>query len=507
MSPDLKLATVAIMPLGGKDAQKTLAALDAHKKALRTLVAHRVNLKYAPDLRFVLDSSFDAQPKIDALLRSPEVARDLGAGRRRGRQLNEEAEDETVAAEGRRARPARGPKREPRRSTRVEVNGWVNLDKPVGVTSTQAVAQLKFLFNAKKAGHAGTLDPLASGVLPIAFGEATKTVSVVQDGVKAYRFTVSWGEETDTDDAEGRVDRASRMLRPSPGEDRGGYCRTSSARSARRRRPIPRSRSPASAPMILRATAPQFEIASREIVVHRLDLVSSIATRRCSKPNAAKAPMSARSRAIWARAGLPRPCRAAATHPRRAFSRRDRGVELEALRDSAEARAAALLSIEAGLSELARVPIDRSGAATLRRGQKLLLRGSAAPAEGPAYAICLGRRSRSAWSKAAISFRPGCSICRTERALLPGRRWRPLTIFSPSLAFSNVSLAIRSSASSIGKSNQPCRPYRVDVARDIGVGAVEADQEIAVVDLDVHAGQRRRRRADPRDASAARRCP
>ena len=78
MSPDLKLATVAIMPLGGKDAEKTIAALTLHKKELRTLVAHRVNLKYAPDLRFVLDTSFDAQTKIDALLRSPAVARDLG---------------------------------------------------------------------------------------------------------------------------------------------------------------------------------------------------------------------------------------------------------------------------------------------------------------------------------------------------------------------------------------------------------------------------------------------
>ena len=78
MSPDLKLATVATMPLGGKDAQKTLAALEAHKKQLRALVARRVNLKYAPDLRFVLDDSFDAQSKIDALLRSELVARDLG---------------------------------------------------------------------------------------------------------------------------------------------------------------------------------------------------------------------------------------------------------------------------------------------------------------------------------------------------------------------------------------------------------------------------------------------
>lgn len=77
MSPDLKLATVAVMPLGGRNADKVIAALTAHKKELRTLVAHRVNLKYAPDLRFVLDESFDAQSKIDALLRSPAVARDL----------------------------------------------------------------------------------------------------------------------------------------------------------------------------------------------------------------------------------------------------------------------------------------------------------------------------------------------------------------------------------------------------------------------------------------------
>jgi ribosome-binding factor A len=79
MSPDLKLATVSVMPLGGKDIEPTLAALKKHKKELRTLVAHRVNLKYAPDLRFVVDESFEAQARMDALLRSPEVARDLRA--------------------------------------------------------------------------------------------------------------------------------------------------------------------------------------------------------------------------------------------------------------------------------------------------------------------------------------------------------------------------------------------------------------------------------------------
>src|SRR5215212_9790100 len=88
-------------------------------------------------------------------------------------------------------------KREPRPKKR-EVNGWLILDKGVGMTSTHAVAVVKRAFNAKKAGHAGTLDPLASGILPIALGEATKTVPFVMDGRKAYLFSVTWGIETDT---------------------------------------------------------------------------------------------------------------------------------------------------------------------------------------------------------------------------------------------------------------------------------------------------------------------
>jgi tRNA pseudouridine55 synthase len=86
-----------------------------------------------------------------------------------------------------------------------DVDGWLILDKPVGMTSTHAVSVVKRAFAAKKAGHAGTLDPLASGVLPIALGEATKTVPFVMDGRKTYRFTVRWGVETDTDDAEGQA--------------------------------------------------------------------------------------------------------------------------------------------------------------------------------------------------------------------------------------------------------------------------------------------------------------
>ncbi len=99
------------------------------------------------------------------------------------------------------------------------VSGWVVLDKPVGMGSTEAVSKVKWLFQAEKAGHAGTLDPLASGMLPIALGEATKTVPYVMDGAKVYRFAVAWGEERSTDDLEGPVTKTSDR-RPSEQEVR-----------------------------------------------------------------------------------------------------------------------------------------------------------------------------------------------------------------------------------------------------------------------------------------------
>jgi tRNA pseudouridine55 synthase len=100
---------------------------------------------------------------------------------------------------------AESPAQVAKKIKKRDVHGWVVLDKPVGMTSTHAVAVIKRLFAAKRAGHAGTLDPLASGSLPIALGEATKTVPFVVDSRKTYSFTVRWGEERDTDDAEGRV--------------------------------------------------------------------------------------------------------------------------------------------------------------------------------------------------------------------------------------------------------------------------------------------------------------
>jgi tRNA pseudouridine55 synthase len=97
----------------------------------------------------------------------------------------------------------------PRKRKGRDVSGWLCLDKAAGDTSTASVASVKRLFGAAKVGHAGTLDPLATGVLPIALGEATKTVAFVQDARKVYRFTVRWGIETDTDDCEGRETAAS----------------------------------------------------------------------------------------------------------------------------------------------------------------------------------------------------------------------------------------------------------------------------------------------------------
>ena len=139
------------------------------------------------------------------------------------------------------------------------MHGWVVLDKPVGMTSTHAVSVVKRLFSAKRAGHAGTLDPLASGALPIALGEATKTVPFVMDGRKLYRFTVRWGEERDTDDAEGRVVAHKRANGPQPRQS-GRFCRPSPAASSRCRRAIRRSRSRASGPTISPVTARRWNL-------------------------------------------------------------------------------------------------------------------------------------------------------------------------------------------------------------------------------------------------------
>ena len=190
------------MPLGGRDVGEVVAALERNKKFLRGEVAHRVNLKFAPDIRFRADERFDEAERIEKLLRTPAVQRDLD--KRTTNDRRRHREPRAPRLHRRQGTPAAQKKRDKR-----DVHGWVILDKPVGMTSTHAVAVVKRLFSAKRAGHAGTLDPLASGGLPIALGEATKTVPFVMDGRKRYRFTVRWGEERDTDDSEGRTVAAS----------------------------------------------------------------------------------------------------------------------------------------------------------------------------------------------------------------------------------------------------------------------------------------------------------
>jgi tRNA pseudouridine55 synthase len=274
-----------------------------------------------------------------------------------------------------------------RRSTRVEVNGWINLDKPVGVTSTQAVAQLKHLFNAKKAGHAGTLDPLASGVLPVALGEATKTVPIVQEGAKAYRFVVTWGEETDTDDAEGRI-VASSPRRPTREEIEAALPRFVGLISQ-----IPPTfsaiRVAGERAYDLARGGEAFEIAARPIFIHRLELVETGPNEASFEAECGK---GAYVRAIARDLGRELGCRGHIAALRRTrvgpFSASG-AAALDALRQSPDARAAALLAVEAGLAELACIAVDQRGAAILRRGQELLLRGVGSP-QGPAYAARLG---------------------------------------------------------------------------------------------------------------------
>lgn len=99
----------------------------------------------------------------------------------------------------------------------LPINGWIAFDKPYGMTSTQAVGKVRRILNAQKIGHGGTLDPLATGILPIALGEATKTIPYIQDALKIYTFTVQWGEARTTDDMEGEVIKTSN-IRPTRGQ-------------------------------------------------------------------------------------------------------------------------------------------------------------------------------------------------------------------------------------------------------------------------------------------------
>ncbi|MEW6437135.1 MAG: tRNA pseudouridine(55) synthase TruB [Pseudomonadota bacterium] len=272
------------------------------------------------------------------------------------------------------------------RSKRTEVNGWVVLDKPVGMTSTHAVARLKRVFNAKKAGHAGTLDPLASGVLPVAFGEATKTVPFVQDGEKAYRFTIQWGAETDSDDADGTVVARS-DLRPQTADIiaalpqfTGTILQTPPAFSAIK---IAGERA-----YDIARDGEMPELQPRPVTIHELALVAINADDATFEARCGKGTYV---RAIARDLGRLLGCLGHVTALRRTrvgpFGEGE-AVPLAQIEDASVPDA--LRRVEAGLLELPQVVVDRDSAARLRRGQSVLLRGRDAPGDGAAYACCGG---------------------------------------------------------------------------------------------------------------------
>jgi tRNA pseudouridine55 synthase len=272
------------------------------------------------------------------------------------------------------------------RKHRQDVHGWIILDKPVGMTSTHAVSAVRRLLNAKKAGHAGTLDPLASGILPLAFGEATKTVPYVVDGEKAYRFTVKWGSETKTDDAEGPVTLES-DARPD---------------AAAIEALLPRFMG------IIEQVPPQFSaikvdgeraydlardgevvaLKAREVEIHALRMIEHSAEQSVFEAECGKGTYV---RAIARDLGRALGCFGHIIALRRTrvgpFLEQDSTAFAE-LEDPVQL-ANSLRSVESGLLELPCLIMSRDQANRIRRGQSVILRGRDAPvAEGPVYASC-----------------------------------------------------------------------------------------------------------------------
>jgi tRNA pseudouridine55 synthase len=280
-----------------------------------------------------------------------------------------------------------------RRKKGNPVHGWLVLDKPVGMTSTQAVGAVRRAFGAQKAGHAGTLDPLATGILPIALGEATKTVPYAVDGQKEYRFTVRWGIETDTDDAEGRSvatggsrpDRAAieAVLPRFIGE----IMQTPPAFSAVK---IAGERA-----YDLARAGEVVELEPRPIEIDALDLVE------CPDPDtavfAAQCGRGTYVRALARDMGRALGCHGHVIALRRArvasFVEAD-AVTIDDLTAAAEAGADALQPflrpVELALADLAVLRVSREDTVRLLRGQSVLVRGQELPAPGPAYATCKG---------------------------------------------------------------------------------------------------------------------
>ncbi|HEY2527004.1 MAG TPA: tRNA pseudouridine(55) synthase TruB [Xanthobacteraceae bacterium] len=270
---------------------------------------------------------------------------------------------------------------EDKQRKRRNVHGWVVLDKPVGLTSTRAVAVIKHLFLAKRAGHAGTLDPLAAGCLPIALGEATKTVPFVVDGRKTYQFTVQWGEERNTDDAEGRI-VAKSPERPDAAAIRAVLPRFTGT--------IDQVPPQFSAVKIdgeraydLAREGAAVELAPRAVQIDRLDLLETpdpdhaVFAAECGKGTYVRALARDLGRALGA-LGHVAALRRSRVGP---FGESDM-ISLERLEALCHRAAAGegnladmLLPIETALDDIPALAVSPADAARLQRGQAVLLRG------------------------------------------------------------------------------------------------------------------------------------
>lgn len=281
-----------------------------------------------------------------------------------------------------------------RRRKGQAVSGWLILDKPEGLTSTKAVGRVRWLYDASKAGHAGTLDPLATGILPIAFGEATKTVPFAVEGVKAYRFTVRFGAETDTDDTEGKVTETSDR-RPTTEEIEAALPQFTGKISQVPPRYSALKVEGARAYDLARDEE-AFELAPRTVTIDSLTLVERpdpdhcVLETQCGKGTYVRALARDLGRALG--------CLGHVSALRRtrvgAFGEAD-AVTLDAVERAAEegpeAALALLQPVETALEGLPALTMSSSDAARLRRGQAVLLRGRDAPImTGPVYAVSKG---------------------------------------------------------------------------------------------------------------------
>jgi tRNA pseudouridine55 synthase len=266
-----------------------------------------------------------------------------------------------------------------RKREKRDVNGWLILDKPIGMTSTHAVSVAKRLYSAKRAGHAGTLDPLASGLLPIALGEATKTVPFVMDGRKIYEFTVRWGEERDTDDAEGRVDATS-AARPTADDIRALLPRFSGTIAQVPPR-FSAIKIDGERAYDLARDGEVVELEARPVEIHRLSLIDiphpdhAVLSAECGKGTYVRALARDMGRVLGC-FGHVSALRRTGVGP---FREQD-GVSLDRLQAADATTLAGLLQpVAAGVQGLPTFSVSRADAARLARGQAVLLRGRDAP--------------------------------------------------------------------------------------------------------------------------------